>query len=105
MIVSEEILPQWARHPSQATFLVSLISVTTLLSISRELANRDRAQTILLGSSIPVICAIGAVAGMWTLVELVCFFPQSIALALALSFALQARDAGVEDEVTLQGKG
>jgi hypothetical protein len=42
---------------------------------------------------------------MWTLVELVCFFPQSIALALALSFALQAKDAGVEDEVALQGKG
>jgi hypothetical protein len=42
---------------------------------------------------------------MWTLVELMCFFPQSIALALALSFAFQARGAGAEDKVTLQGKG
>jgi hypothetical protein len=75
------------------------------MSVSRELTSRDRAQKILLSSSLPIICAIGAVADMWTLVELVCFFPQSIALALALSFALQGGDAGVEGEVTLQGNG
>jgi len=54
--------------------------------------------------SIPVICAIGAVAGMWTLVEVICFFPQSVALALALSFVFQAQGVSAEEAVAFRGK-
>ena len=104
MIASEEVLSHWAQQPSQATFVFSLISATTLLSISRELTSRDRAQTVLLGLSIPVICAIGAVAGMWTLVVVICFFPQSVALALALSFVFPAQVVSVEETVAFRGK-
>jgi len=104
IIASEEVLPHWAQQPSQATFVFSLISATTLLSISRELTSRDRAQTVLLSLSIPVICAIGAVAGMWTLVEVICFFPQSVALALALSFVFQAQGVSAEEAVAFRGK-
>ena len=46
----------------------------------------------------------GAVAGMWTLVEIICFFPQSIALALALSFVFPAQGVTVEKTVAFRGK-
>lgn len=62
-------------------------------------------QTILVGLSIPVICAIGVVAGMHTLVDVMCFFHQSVAVALALSFVFRACDAPLEEGVTCRGKG
>lgn len=105
ILANEDVLPRWAQQPSQTTFLLSLISATILLSISRELTNRGRGQTILLGFSVPAICALGAAAGMRTLVEVMCFFHQSVALALALSFVLRARDVSVEEEPTFRGKG
>lgn len=105
ILADRNILPRWAQQPSQTTFLFSLIGATTFLSISRELTYRDRLQTILLGMSIPVICAIGAVAGIQTLVQVMCFFHQSVALALALRYILGARDAPVEERVTFRGKG
>jgi hypothetical protein len=105
MFTKGDVLPRWAQQPSQTTFLLSLISATIFLSVSRELTDRDRVQTVLLGLSIPIICAIGVVAGMQTLVEVMCFFHQSVALALALSFVLRARDAPIEEGVTFRGKG
>ena len=105
IFAKQDVLPRWAQQPSQTTFLLSLISATIFLSVSRELTDRNRIQTILLSLSIPVICAVGAAAGMQTLVEVMYFFHQSVALALALSFVLRARDAPIGDGVTSRGKG
>ena len=41
---------------------------------------------------------------MWTLVEVICFFPQSVALALALSFVFQAQGVSAEEAVAFRGK-
>jgi hypothetical protein len=55
---------------------------------------------MLLGLSIPVVCTVGALAGMQTLVEVLCFFPQSIALALAVGFVFQTRKVHVREDAT-----
>ena len=78
--------------------MLALAGATTLLSLSRELTSRTRLQTMLLASSVPIICAIGAAFGMQNLAAVMCFFPQAIALALALGFTLQPREEQLKED-------
>lgn len=93
---SEDSLPSWVETSSQTTFVLSLLSVTILASFARELTRQHLRQTALVVFAILAICVLGAVAGMRSLEEVFCFFPEAVVLALALSHLLDLTSSSGE---------